>query len=256
MLLIPELWGMVLCLFSSMNTRVRWSLTLLSMKTYKPRTTRFIQAHTLHAEPFHMGSFAQKFRKSNREAGCERPIRDKSATLLINPVRETWGRLWQLGQSHHPSQEQGRPSPRHRAPPWGWLWAEDGSGHEPVGGSTLARSMAKQGRAVENWKLAFCSIARAGSDGYEGLTQYAGLLVAQFLILVWCASHVGISVSEYGGGVSLLRNWILFARWSQHFLSCYSFPKEWLWWDIMQHVLHKCSRDIYISKEDIEIIPT
>lgn len=54
--------------------------------------TKNYQVHTstpLHAEPFHMDSFAQKFRKSSREAGCERPIRDKSATLLINPVRET-----------------------------------------------------------------------------------------------------------------------------------------------------------------------
>lgn len=54
-----------------------------------------------------------------------------------------------------------------------------------------------------NWP--FCSIAVAGSGGYKGLTQYAGLLVAQFLISVRSENHAGVSVWEYGKGIPLLR---------------------------------------------------
>lgn len=86
-------------------------------------------------------------------------------------VREQWGDFHGClseqgpsgqGPSHPPAKSSavgghwGRPSRRHRAPPWGW---GQGRGqarlqHAPLGGSGSAGPMAGQSRAVGSWKWA------------------------------------------------------------------------------------------------------
>lgn len=139
------------------------------MKTYKPRIIRFKQTHLFVQSNCTWADLAQKFKKSDGEAEA------KSATLLIIPVRETWGRVWRPGPIPSLQSGAGLPGGKRAAP-------APGIGHLPGDGDGL-----RMGQDVGLWMGAAwqrpwpnrtgllgpgdrpcCDIAGAGADGPQG----------------------------------------------------------------------------------------